>query len=48
MIDYINVLCILLYNIKKLEWDDYLFDILSVFKFMFLEVKFLCEVYVEI
>lgn len=48
IIDYLNVSCILMFNIYDLEWDDELLELFIVFKNMLLEVKVLSEVYGKI
>lgn len=48
VIDYFNVFRMLMFNIYDLKWDEELFDILGVLKFMLFEVKLFFYVYVEI
>lgn len=47
VMDYFNVLRMLMFNIYELKWDDELFDILGVLKFMLFEVKLFFYVYVK-
>lgn len=45
VIDYINVLRIMFYNIKELKWDEKILEILNIFKLMLLEVKDLSGIF---
>lgn len=48
VIDYLNVVCMMFYNIKEFKWDDEILELLNIFKVMLLEVKFNFEVYGKI